>query len=143
MAPTEILAEQHFRKIAHWFKPLKLPVALLMGSTPLSIRQEIHRDLQTGKLPLLIGTHALIQNSVQFHQLGLVVIDEQHRFGVQQRLKLQQKGDHPDLLTITVTPILRTLTLTLHRDLHVSQIDELPPGRQAIATQVLTGQQRS
>lgn len=143
MAPTEVLAEQHFRKIAHWFKPLKLPVALLTGSTPLSTRQEIHRSLQTGKLPLLIGTHALIQNSVQFHQLGLVVIDEQHRFGVQQRLKLQQKGDHLHLLTMTATPIPRTLALTLHGDLDISQIDELPPGRQAIATQVLTEQQRS
>jgi ATP-dependent DNA helicase RecG len=143
MAPTEVLAEQHFRKIAHWFKPLKLPVALLMGSTPLSTRQEIHQNLQTGKLPLLIGTHALIQNSVQFHQLGLVVIDEQHRFGVQQRLKLQQKGDHPHLLTMTATPIPRTLALTLHGDLDVSRIDELPPGRQAIASQVLTEQQRS
>jgi ATP-dependent DNA helicase RecG len=143
MAPTEVLAEQHFRTIAHWFKPLKLPVALLMGSTLLSTRQDIHRDLQTGKLPLLIGTHALIQNSVQFRQLGLVVIDEQHRFGVQQRLKLQQKGDHPHLLTMTATPIPRTLALTLHGDLDVSRIDELPPGRQAIATQVLTEQQRS
>jgi ATP-dependent DNA helicase RecG len=143
MAPTEVLAEQHFRKITHWFKPLKLPVELLTGSTPRSTRQEIHWNLQTGKLPLLIGTHALIQNSVQFHRLGLVVIDEQHRFGVQQRLKLQQKGDHPHLLTMTATPIPRTIALTLHGDLDVSQIDELPPGRQAIATLLLTEQHDS
>ncbi len=143
MAPTEVLAEQHFCKIAHWFKPLKLAVALLTGSTSMSNRQEIQRNLQTGKLPLLIGTHALIQNSVQFHQLGLVVIDEQHRFGVQQRLKLQQKGDYPHLLTMTATPIPRTLALTLHGDLDVGWIDELPPGRPGIITQVLTEQQRS
>ncbi len=95
MAPTEVLAEQHDRNITEWFKPLRLPVALLTGSTPTNQRQAIHRKLRSGQLPLLIGTHALIQASVTFHQLGLVVIDEQHRFGVQQRSKLQQKGIIP------------------------------------------------
>jgi ATP-dependent DNA helicase RecG len=143
MAPTEVLAEQHYRKIAEWFKPLRLPVALLTGSTPTNQRQEIHEKLRSGQLPLLIGTHALIQASVTFHQLGLVVIDEQHRFGVQQRLKLQQKGKHPHMLSMTATPIPRTLALTLHGDLDVSQLDELPPGRQVIQTQVFAEVQRT
>lgn len=142
MAPTEVLAEQHYRKIAHWFQRLKLPVALLTGSTPAAGRQQIHQRLQSGKLPLLIGTHALIQAAVQFRRLGLVVIDEQHRFGVQQRLKLQQKGDRPHLLSMTATPIPRTLALTLHGDLDVSQIDQLPPGRQPIETRILKEEQR-
>jgi len=142
MAPTEVLAEQHYRKIAHWFQYLKLPVALLTGSTPTADRQQIHQKLQSGKLSLLIGTHALIQDAVQFHRLGLVVIDEQHRFGVQQRLKLQQKGEHPHLLSMTATPIPRTLALTVYGDLDVSQIDQLPPGRQPIETRVLREEQR-
>jgi ATP-dependent DNA helicase RecG len=143
MSPTEVLAEQHYCNIAEWFKPLHLPVALLTGSTSPAQRQELHGKLRSGQLPLLIGTHALIQASVTFHQLGLVVIDEQHRFGVQQRLKLQQKGKHPHMLNMTATPIPRTLALTLHGDLDVSQIDELPPGRQAIQTQVFAEDQRT
>lgn len=142
MAPTEVLAEQHFHKINHWFSLLKLPVALLTGSTPAVQRRTIHADLRSGQLPLLIGTHALIQKTVHFHRLGLVMIDEQHRFGVQQRLKLQQKGDHPHVLSMTATPIPRTLALTLHGDLDVSQIDELPPGRKPILTKVLTERRR-
>jgi ATP-dependent DNA helicase RecG len=142
MAPTEVLAEQHYRKLVEWFSLLHLPVELLTGSTKAKKRREIHAQLQTGELPLLVGTHALIQEGVNFQQLGLVVIDEQHRFGVQQRAKLQEKGQNPHVLTMTATPIPRTLALTLHGDLEVSQIDELPPGRQGIKTTVLGGSDR-
>ncbi|MCY7277112.1 MAG: ATP-dependent DNA helicase RecG, partial [Phormidesmis sp. CAN_BIN44] len=142
MAPTEVLSEQHYRKLVGWFNLLHLPVELLTGSTKAAKRREIHAQLETGELPLLVGTHALIQDTVNFHSLGLVVIDEQHRFGVQQRAKLQQKGEHPHVLTMTATPIPRTLALTLHGDLDVSQIDELPPGRKAIQTTVLAGRER-
>ena len=142
MAPTEVLAEQHYRKLVGWFNQLHLPVELLTGSTKAAKRREIHNGLQTGELPLLVGTHALIQDTVSFDRLGLVVIDEQHRFGVQQRARLQQKGEHPHVLTMTATPIPRTLALTLHGDLDVSQIDELPPGRKPIQTTALTGRDR-
>lgn len=142
MAPTEVLAEQHYRKIVGWFNLLHLPVELLTGSTKTAKRRQIHGQLESGELPLLIGTHALIQDTVQFRNLGLVVIDEQHRFGVQQRAKLLSKGRSPHVLSMTATPIPRTLALTLHGDLDVSQIDELPPGRQPIQTTVLTGKQR-
>ncbi len=142
MAPTEVLAEQHYHKLVEWFNQLGLPVELLTGSTKTAKRREIHRQLRTGELPLLVGTHALIEDPVQFSKLGLVVIDEQHRFGVAQRARLQQKGDNPHVLTMTATPIPRTLALTLHGDLDVSQIDELPPGRQAIQTSVLNGNDR-
>ncbi len=143
MAPTEVLAEQHYRKLVPWFNQLYLPVELLTGSTKKAKREEIHRQLITGELPLLVGTHALIQDPVNFQKLGLVVIDEQHRFGVQQRAKLLAKGKSPHVLTMTATPIPRTLALTLHGDLDVSQIDELPPGRQAIQTTALTGKERT
>ncbi len=143
MAPTEVLAEQHYRKLVGWFNLLHLPVELLTGSTKAAKRRQIHTHLETGELPLLVGTHALIEDPVKFQRLGLVAIDEQHRFGVQQRARLQQKGDHPHVLTMTATPIPRTLALTLHGDLDVSQIDELPPGRKAIQTTVLTGRDRN
>ncbi len=134
MAPTEVLAEQHYRKLVDWLAQLQLPVELLTGSTPAARRREILRQLSTGELPLIVGTHALIQPTVIFNNLGLAIIDEQHRFGVEQRATLQRKGDHPDVLSMTATPIPRTLTLTLHGDLDVSQIDELPPGRKPIHT---------
>jgi ATP-dependent DNA helicase RecG len=143
MAPTEVLAEQHYRKLVSWFNLLHLPVELLTGSTKAAKRRQIHAQLETGELPLLVGTHALIQDPVNFNRLGLVVIDEQHRFGVQQRAKLQQKGQSPHVLTMTATPIPRTLALTLHGDLDVSQIDEMPPGRQQIQTTVLTAKERT
>jgi ATP-dependent DNA helicase RecG len=143
MAPTEVLAEQHYRKLVSWFNLMHLPVELLTGSTTAKKRRQIHAQLETGELPLLVGTHALIQDPVNFQRLGLVVIDEQHRFGVQQRARLQQKGQSPHVLTMTATPIPRTLALTLHGDLDVSQIDELPPGRQTIHTTVLSGKQRN
>jgi ATP-dependent DNA helicase RecG len=142
MAPTEVLAEQHYHKLVSWFNQLYLPVELLTGSTKTKKRREIYNQLATGELPLLVGTHALIQDPVQFDRLGLVVIDEQHRFGVQQRAKLLAKGESPHTLTMTATPIPRSLALTLHGDLDVSQIDELPPGRQPIKTTALTPGQR-
>lgn len=142
MAPTEVLAEQHYRKLVAWFNLLHLPVELLTGSTKTAKRREIHTQLQNGELPLLVGTHALIQDPVNFHKLGLAVIDEQHRFGVQQRARLLGKGKSPHVLTMTATPIPRTLALTLHGDLDVSQIDELPPGRQAIDTMMKQGKDR-
>ena len=142
MAPTEVLAEQHYRKLVAWFNLLHLPVELLTGSTKTAKRREIHTQLQNGELPLLVGTHALIQDPVNFHRLGLVAIDEQHRFGVQQRARLLSKGKSPHVLTMTATPIPRTLALTLHGDLDVSQIDELPPGRQAIDTMMKQGKDR-
>ncbi|MGK7872550.1 MAG: ATP-dependent DNA helicase RecG [Xenococcaceae cyanobacterium] len=143
MAPTEVLAEQHYRKLVGWFNLLHLPVELLTGSTKTSKRREIHAQLETGELPLLAGTHALIQDTVNFQKLGLVVIDEQHRFGVEQRARLLSKGQSPHVLTMTATPIPRTLALTLHGDLDVSQIDEMPPGRQAIHTSMVTGRERT
>lgn len=143
MAPTEVLSEQHYRKLVAWFNLMHLPVELLTGSTKTAKRRQIHAQLETGELPVLVGTHALIQDPVNFNRLGLVVIDEQHRFGVQQRARLQQKGEAPHVLTLTATPIPRTLALTLHGDLDVSQLDELPPGRQPIQTTVLMGRQRN
>jgi ATP-dependent DNA helicase RecG len=143
MAPTEVLAEQHYRKLVSWFNLLHLPVELLTGSTKTVKRRQIHAQLETGELPLLVGTHALIQDTVNFQRLGLVVIDEQHRFGVEQRARLQQKGEQPHVLTMTATPIPRTLALTIHGDLDVSQIDELPPGRQTIQTTVLSSRERT
>jgi ATP-dependent DNA helicase RecG len=142
MAPTEVLAEQHYRKLLTWFNLLHLPVELLTGSTKTAKRREIHSQLQNGELPLLVGTHALIQDPVKFQRLGLAVIDEQHRFGVQQRSRLLEKGKSPHVLTMTATPIPRTLALTLHGDLDVSQIDELPPGRQKIDTMMKQGKDR-
>jgi ATP-dependent DNA helicase RecG len=143
MAPTEVLAEQHYRKLVSWFNLMHLPVELLTGSTKTSKRREIHAQLATGELPLLVGTHALIQDPVNFQRLGLVTIDEQHRFGVQQRAMLLAKGKSPHVLTMTATPIPRTLALTLHGDLDVSQIDELPPGRVAIETRVKANKERT
>ncbi len=142
MAPTEVLAQQHYLKLVNWFNQLHLPVELLTGSTKIAKRRQIYSQLATGELPVIVGTHALIQDPVEFQSLGLVVIDEQHRFGVQQRARLLAKGQSPHVLSMTATPIPRTLALTLHGDLDVSQIDELPPGRQPIHTKSLTGKER-
>ncbi len=142
MAPTEVLAEQHYRKLVEWLALLHQPVELLTGSTKSVRRREILRQLATGELGILVGTHALIEDAVQFQQLGLVIIDEQHRFGVAQRARLQQKGQAPHVLTMTATPIPRTLALTLYGDLDVSEIDELPPGRQPIQTSVISPKER-
>ena len=142
MAPTEVLAEQHHRKLCEWLPQLHVSCALLTGSTPARRRRELLADLANGQLKLLVGTHALLEDPVQFARLGLVVVDEQHRFGVHQRNRLLHKGLQPHLLTMTATPIPRTLALSLHGDLEVSQIDELPPGRTPIRTRLLSAGER-
>jgi ATP-dependent DNA helicase RecG len=142
MAPTEVLAEQHLAKLAHWLPQLHVSCALLTGSTPAKRRRELLQDLINGQLQILVGTHALLEDPVQFARLGLVVVDEQHRFGVRQRNRLLAKGLQPHLLTMTATPIPRTLALSVHGDLDVSLIDELPPGRTPIRTRLLRSGER-
>jgi ATP-dependent DNA helicase RecG len=142
MAPTEVLAEQHYKKLCEWLPQLHVTCALLTGSTPARRRRELLADLVQGNLKMLVGTHALLEDPVQFARLGLVVVDEQHRFGVAQRNRLLDKGLQPHLLTMTATPIPRTLALSLHGDLEVSQIDELPPGRTPIRTTMLKAGER-
>ncbi|HOP14090.1 MAG TPA: ATP-dependent DNA helicase RecG, partial [Lentimicrobium sp.] len=135
MAPTEILASQHFKTISRMLQGLSVEVALLTGSTRKALRADLHTRLQDGRLQILIGTHALIEEQVQFKNLGLVVIDEQHRFGVAQRARLWEKSTiPPHVLVMTATPIPRTLAMTLYGDLDVSVIDELPPGRKPVKT---------
>jgi len=135
MAPTEILANQHFKTISRLVERLGIQVNLLTGSTKTRQRNDLHSLLQSGDLHILIGTHALIEENVQFSNLGLVVIDEQHRFGVEQRAKLWKKNTiPPHVLVMTATPIPRTLAMTLYGDLDVSVIDELPPGRKPVKT---------
>ncbi|HZF99953.1 MAG TPA: ATP-dependent DNA helicase RecG [Chitinophagales bacterium] len=136
MAPTEILARQHFTSILQLVQPLGLNVRVLTGSTKTPERKEILKNVEEGRLQLLLGTHALIEDTVKFQKLGLVVIDEQHRFGVAQRAKLWAKNpEHPPhILVMTATPIPRTLAMTLYGDLDVSVIDEMPPGRKPIST---------
>ena len=136
MAPTEILAQQHFQSISKFLQGMNIETGLLTGSTKTSERKIVHENLNSGKMQVLIGTHALIEDEVIFKNLGLVVIDEQHRFGVAQRAKLWQKNDliPPHILVMTATPIPRTLAMTVYGDLDVSVIDELPPGRKPIQT---------
>lgn len=135
MAPTEILANQHYQTIKEFLFGLDINVGLLTGSTKKSEREKLHNALITGDLQILIGTHALIEDTVQFDNLGLVIIDEQHRFGVAQRAKLWKKNTNPPhMLVMTATPIPRTLAMTVYGDLDVSIIDELPPGRKPIQT---------
>jgi len=134
MAPTEILAEQHARSIARLLAPFDIEVALLTGSVKGAERKRVYAGAADGTIPVLVGTHALIQEGVLFDRLALAVVDEQHRFGVEQRALLRQKGYNPHVLAMTATPIPRTLSLTLYGDLDVSVIDERPPGRQPIET---------
>ncbi len=136
MAPTEILAQQHFQTFSKMLENLPIHVRLLTGSTKSSHRETLHEELREGELDILIGTHALIEDTVQFKNLGLVVIDEQHRFGVAQRARLWEKADGilPHILVMTATPIPRTLAMTLYGDLDISVIDELPLGRKPIRT---------
>ncbi len=136
MAPTEILAQQHFQSINKFLNGMNINVGLLTGSTKTKERKVIHENLESGTMQIIIGTHALIEDTVIFDKLGLVVIDEQHRFGVAQRAKLWQKNDliPPHILVMTATPIPRTLAMTVYGDLDVSVIDELPPGRKPIQT---------
>ena len=135
MAPTEILAQQHYVSISNFVAGIDIKVELLTGSTKAAKRRQLHEDLQNGDIDILIGTHALIEDKVKFNNLGYVVIDEQHRFGVQQRAKLWTKGKYiPHILVMTATPIPRTMAMTLYGDLDYSVIDELPPGRKPIQT---------
>lgn len=134
MAPTEILAEQHYRSLAPLLEPLGIPCALLTASTKAKERRALNERLRSGELSLVIGTHALLSPDVQYQNLGLVVTDEQHRFGVDQRAALSAKGDDPHLLVMSATPIPRTLALMIYGDLDVSILNELPPGRQKIDT---------
>ncbi|WP_255472855.1 ATP-dependent DNA helicase RecG [Planomicrobium sp. CPCC 101079] len=134
MAPTEILAEQHANTLAQWFEPLGLNIALLTGSVKGKRRQLILDQLAAGEIQILIGTHALIQPDVQFNKLGLVITDEQHRFGVDQRRVLKDKGYNPDVLFMTATPIPRTLAISAFGEMDVSVIDEMPVGRKEIQT---------
>jgi ATP-dependent DNA helicase RecG len=141
MAPTELLAEQHARNFERWFRELDVPVALITGSQPARARRNSMAAVMNGDINIVVGTHALFQESMEFARLGLVIVDEQHRFGVHQRLSLRDKGAHggqlPHQLIMTATPIPRTLAMTAYADLDVSVIDELPPGRTPVKTVVL------
>lgn len=142
MAPTEILAEQHYRKMQDWLSPLGVSIAWLSGTQAKSARAEAMAAVASGEAKLVVGTHALFQEQVQFARLGLAVVDEQHRFGVHQRLALRQKGTQPHQLMMSATPIPRTLAMSYYADLDVSVIDELPPGRTPIATKVVSEERR-
>jgi ATP-dependent DNA helicase RecG len=143
MVPTEILAEQHARNIKRLLAQTNYRVELLIGSLRATEKRRLHKDLAAGDIHACIGTHAVIQESVAFHKLGLVVIDEQHRFGVLQRAELRSRGFNPDVLVMTATPIPRSLAMTAYGDLDVSVIDELPPGRTPIKTVVVGEDQRA
>jgi ATP-dependent DNA helicase RecG len=136
MAPTEVLAEQHFLNLHRWVEPLGVKVALLTSSVKGSERENLYRSIRNGDIQLVIGTHAVIQEAVEFNRLGLAIIDEQHKFGVVQRGLLKKKGENPDVLVMTATPIPRTLAMTIYGDLDVSLIDEMPPGRVPVETKV-------
>lgn len=138
MAPTEILAQQHYNNLVQWLTPMGLGVGLFLGSNSKKIRTKIEKDLKNGQTHIAVGTHALIQEGVDFDNLGAIVIDEQHRFGVKQRTKLKNKAQQPQMLTMTATPIPRTLALTVHGDLDLTIIDELPKGRKPIKTALMT-----
>lgn len=143
MAPTEILAEQHYRKMLGWLAPLNIDIAWLTGSQSKKDRGAALESIANNKAQLVIGTHALFQEAVQFKKLGLAIIDEQHRFGVQQRLALRQKGQpEPHQLMMSATPIPRTLSMSYYADLDVSVIDELPPGRTPIVTKLVSDERR-
>ncbi len=138
MAPTEILAEQHFILLKDYFEELGVKIALLIGSTPKNEKEKIYKELKEGEIDLVIGTHALLFEKVEFKNLGFVVIDEQHKFGVLQRARLREKGTAPDLLVMTATPIPRSLSLTLYGELDISTIEELPPGRKPVKTYIIS-----
>ena len=138
MVPTEVLASQHYKNLIQFLNPLLVSVELLTGNTPQKKRKEILTNLKIGMVDILVGTHALFEDKVVFNSLGMVVIDEQHRFGVTQRNRLLNKGDNTNLLSMTATPIPRTLALSLYGDLDISQITELPPGRVPITTKIIS-----
>ena len=138
MAPTEILAQQHYNNLVQWLTPLGLSTEMFLGSNSKKIRTSIETNLKNGQTHIAVGTHALIQENVEFANLGAIVIDEQHRFGVKQRTLLKTKAQSPQMLTMTATPIPRTLALTVHGDLDLTIIDELPVGRKPIETTLIT-----
>ncbi len=142
LAPTEVLAEQHWRRLRGLLAPAGPPPAFLAGGTPRQERERVLAGLADGRTPVVVGTHALLEEDVRFAHLGLVIIDEQHRFGVAQRARLQAKGARPDMLVMTATPIPRTLALTLYGDLDLTLIDEMPPGRRPVVTRVVPQGQR-
>ncbi|HUN73166.1 MAG TPA: ATP-dependent DNA helicase RecG [Steroidobacteraceae bacterium] len=146
MAPTELLAEQHWNNFQGWFRPLGLPVARLTGSIAARARRSVVETIGSGEIQIAVGTHALFQEGIKFNRLALIIVDEQHRFGVQQRLKLQEKGltagRFPHQLIMTATPIPRTLAMTAYADLDISVIDQLPPGRTPVRTVVIPAQRR-
>jgi ATP-dependent DNA helicase RecG len=142
VAPTEILAEQHYLQFHGWLEQLGLKTALLRGKLPAAEKREILEELKAGQINLIVGTHAVLQEGVEFQKLGLGIIDEQHRFGVRQRAVLREKGAHPHILVMTATPIPRTLSLTVYGDLALSVIDEMPPGRTPVDTLVASDAQR-
>lgn len=137
MVPTEILAEQHTENIKKLLSPLNIDIALLKSDLKKTDKETLIEEIKAGKYPLVIGTHALLEEEVRFKNLSYIIIDEQHRFGVEQRLKLRQKGDKPHLLVMTATPIPRTLALTIYGDLDLSIMTDLPPGRKPVKTKVL------
>jgi len=146
MAPTEILAEQHYKNFIDWVTPLGLSVGLFVGKHGAKIKREQRQNLKNGQIDIAVGTHALIQEGVDFNNLGLVVIDEQHRFGVKQRSELKNKGNEnkmPEMLTMTATPIPRTLALTVHGDLDLTIINDMPPGRKPVKTALITPKDRN
>lgn len=138
MAPTEILAQQHYNNLQQWLSPMGISVGLFLGSQGKKIREKFRTDLRNGQMNIAVGTHALIQEDVDFNNLGAIVVDEQHRFGVKQRNVLKKKSQNPQILTMTATPIPRTLALTVHGDLDLTIIDELPKGRKPIKTSIVT-----
>ncbi len=142
VAPTEILAEQHYLQFRHWLEALGLKMVFLSGSMPAREKREALEAIRAGAVQMVVGTHAVLQEGVEFRRLGLGIVDEQHRFGVRQRGVLRRKGENPDILVMTATPIPRTLSLTLFGDLALSVIDELPPGRTPVQTRVLSERQR-
>ena len=141
MAPTEILAQQHYNNLIQWLTPLGLSVGLFLGSQGKKVRESFQKDLRNGQTNIAVGTHALIQDNIEFNNLGAIVVDEQHRFGVKQRNILRKKSQNPQMLTMTATPIPRTLAMTVHGDLDLTIIDELPKGRLPVKTS-LTGSHR-
>ena len=143
MAPTEILAQQHFNNFVSWLTPLGISVGLFTGTNGAKVRKKLETDLKNGQINIAIGTHALIQDNVEFSKLGAIVIDEQHRFGVKQRSQLMVKGKNPQVLTMTATPIPRTLALTTQGDLDFSVIDEMPKNRKPIKTYIIKPSQRN
>lgn len=142
MAPTEILAQQHFNNFVKWLTPFGINVALFTSSNSKKLRTSLEKDLRNGQINIAVGTHSLIQDNIEFNNLGAIVIDEQHRFGVKQRNMLKTKAEIPQMLTMTATPIPRTLALTVHGDLDLTVIDELPKGRKPVKTALLSNSQR-